>query len=110
MNGSAAKAEPTINGFEGHYKPVWASSFRTVKVKGRTVYFRTAEAAECAAWRLLYSLEQRVMKRDGEIIYAARSAIDGRTAAQQAKFDEANRMLFMGGGKTVEVERKETAA
>lgn len=73
MNQSAAKSVPTVNGYEGHYRPVWASSFRVVKSKGRTVYFDTAASAECAAWRYLYALEQRVMRRDGEMIFAARS-------------------------------------
>lgn len=91
MNQSAAVAIGTINGWEGHYRPVWAASFRTVKVKGRPAYFKTPEAAECAAWRQLYAVEQRVMKRDGEMIFAAKSAAD---------------RIFLGGGKTVEVERR----
>jgi hypothetical protein len=74
MNRSAAKAIGTVNGWEGQYRPVWAASFRTVKEKGRTVYFSSALAAEVAAWRFLYSIEQRVMKRDGETVIAAKSA------------------------------------
>lgn len=73
MNQSAAKAHPTGNMYEAHYRPVWAASFRTVKNKGRIAYFETALAAEVAAWRVLYSLEQRVMRRDGAIVFAARS-------------------------------------
>jgi len=92
MNGSAAEAVRTVNGWVGQFRPVWASSFRQVQINGRPAYFMTAEAAECAAWRILYRLEQRVMRREGEIIFAAKSA------AHQ---------LFR---KTVEVERKETAA
>lgn len=96
MNQSAAIAIGTINGWEGHYRPVWAAKFRTVQVKGRPAYFKTPEAAECAAWRVLYAVEQRVMKRDGEIIFAARSAAD---------------RLFRGGGKVIDdVESKGAAA
>lgn len=104
MNQSAARSTWTVNGYEGEYRPVWAASWRPVRMKGRPVYFTTALAAEVAAWRVLYAVEQRVMKRDGETIYAAKSAITGRSLAQQAKFDEASRKLFLGGGKTVDVE------
>lgn len=95
MNQSAAKAIDTVNGWEGQYRPVWAASFRTVKDKGRTVYFRSALAAEVAAWRVLYAVEQRVMKRDGETVIAARSAAD---------------RLFMGGGKVIEVAQRRARA
>lgn len=76
MNDSAAKAHPTGNMYEAHYKPVWAASWRAVKSRGRTVQFETALAAEVAAWRFLYSIERKVMRRDGEIVFAARSAAD----------------------------------
>jgi hypothetical protein len=95
MNQSAAQAIGTVHGYEGQYRPVWASSFRTVKEKGKTKYFRSALAAEVAAWRVLYSVEQRVMKRDGEMIFAAKSAAD---------------RIFRGGGRVVEVERKGASA
>ncbi|MGZ2449606.1 hypothetical protein ACVIRO_002360 [Rhizobium ruizarguesonis] len=91
MNISAAQAIGTINGWTGLYRPVWSARFRTVQVKGRPVYFKSPELAELAAWRVLYSVEQRVMKRDGEMIFAAKSAAD---------------KIFLGGGKTVEVERR----
>jgi hypothetical protein len=42
-------------------------------MRGQTIYFKTPEAAELAAWRTLYAIEQRVMKRDGEIVFAAKS-------------------------------------
>lgn len=73
MNLSAAKAVPTINGYSGLYRPVWAAKFHPVQINGRTAYFSNKESAELAAWRVLYAVEQRVMKRDGEIIFAARS-------------------------------------
>jgi hypothetical protein len=95
MNISAAKAVPTINGYAGQYRPVWAAKFRTVQVNGKPAYFKTPEQAECAAWRVLYAVEQRVMKRDGAIVYAAKSAAD---------------RLFLGGGKVIDVERKGAAA
>jgi hypothetical protein len=95
MNKSAAKAEPTVHGYVGHYKPVWAASFRTVKEHGRTKYFKSPILAELAAWRILYAVEQRVMKRDGEMIFAAKSAAD---------------RIFLGGGKTVEIERRSARA
>lgn len=91
MNQSAAVAIGTINGWVGTYRPVWAAKFCTVQVKGRPAYFKTPEAAEVAAWRELYAVEQRVMKRDGEMIFAAKSAAD---------------RIFLGGGKTVEIERR----
>ncbi|MFB9952053.1 hypothetical protein ACFFP0_24660 [Rhizobium puerariae] len=89
MNHSAARSNWTVNGYEGEYRPVWASSWRPVRLNGRPVYFTTALAAEVAAWRVLYAVEQRVMKRDGEIVFAAKSAAD---------------RLFRKG-KVVEVER-----
>lgn len=76
MNQSAARSKPTGNLFEGQYKPVWAATWRSVQQNGRVVSFTTAEAAECAAWRVLYSIEQRVMHRDGEIVISARAAAD----------------------------------
>ncbi|MQY48211.1 hypothetical protein GAO09_19440 [Rhizobiales bacterium RZME27] len=109
MNQSAVEAVGTINGYEAHYRPVWAASFRKVKNKGVTAYFTSALAAEVAAWRFLYSIERRVMNRDGEIIFAAKSAIDGMTPAKKAKFAAADRKLFLGGGKVVEVERRAEA-
>lgn len=110
MNQSAAKGVLTVNGWEGRYRPVWASSFRTVKVKGVTAYFQTELAAEVAAWRVLYAVEQRIMKRDGETVIAAKSARDGRSLAKEAKFAEATRKLLLGGGKVIEVERMGDAA
>jgi len=95
MNQSAAIAIGTINGWEGHYRPVWAARFRTVTVKGRTAYFKTPEAAELAAWRQLYAEEQPVMNRDGPTIFAAKAAAD---------------RIFRGGGKTVDVERRSAMA
>ncbi|MBB3521073.1 hypothetical protein [Rhizobium sp. BK456] len=94
MNQSAAIAIGTINGWEGHYRPVWSAKFRTVQVKGRPAYFKTPEAAECAAWRVLYSLEQRVMKRDGEVVFAAKS--------------QAERIFR--NGKVTEIERRGASA
>lgn len=76
MNQSAARSKQTGNLFEGQFKPVWASTWRTVQVNGKAVSFSTAEAAECAAWRVLYSIEQRVMHRDGEIVFAAKAAAE----------------------------------
>lgn len=76
MNDSAAKAHPTGNMYEAHYRPVWAASWRAVKSRGRIVQFETALAAEVAAWRFLYSIERKVMRRDGEIVFAARAAAD----------------------------------
>lgn len=84
MNRSGAKAIGTINGWEAQYRPVWAASYRTVKEKGRTVYFKSALAAEVAAWRFLYALEQRVMKRDGEAVMAAKSAAHALFAKSEA--------------------------
>lgn len=108
MNQSAAKGVLTTSGWEGQYRPVWAAAFRTVKNRGRPAYFTTEIAAECAAWRVLYSVEQRVMKRDGETIYAAKSAIDGLTPAKRAKFEAAERKLFRNG-RVIEVVNRERA-
>ena len=109
MNQSAARSNWTVNGYEGEYRPVWAASWRRVRMNGKPVYFKTALAAEVAAWRILYAVEQRVMKRGGETVIAARSAIDGRNLAKEAKFAEATRLLCLGGGKTVEVVRGDAA-
>ena len=95
MNQSAARAVWTVNGWEGQYRPVWASSWRPVRLNGRRVYFTSALAAEVAAWRVLYAVEQRVMKRDGPVVMAARSAAE---------------KLFRGGGKTVDIERVRAGA
>lgn len=76
MNKSAARSIPTGNLFEGQFRPVWAATWRTVTKNGRVVSFTTAEAAELAAWRILYSIEQRVMHRDGEIVFAAKAAAE----------------------------------
>lgn len=85
MNQSAARSKPSGNLFEGQYRPVWAATWRTVQVRGRTVYFDTAASAECAAWRKLYETEQRVMHRDGEIVISARAAADRLFARQEER-------------------------
>lgn len=95
MNASAAQAIGTINGWTGMYRPVWAAKFRTVQINGRPAYFKTPEAAELAAYRVLYAVEQRVMNRDGEMIFAAKSAAD---------------RIFSGGGKVIEVEIRRAGA
>ncbi len=48
-NKSAAKAVPTGNEYEAHYRPVWAASFRIVKNRGQIAKFSTELAARSAA-------------------------------------------------------------
>ena len=76
MNQSAATAIGTVNGWVGQFRPVWSSEFRPVRIKGSTVYFKTAIEAEVVAWRTLYSVEQRVMLRSGSRIEASRCKAD----------------------------------
>ncbi len=77
MNQSGAKHEWTCHGYKALYRPVWASTWRAVESKGHPIYFTTPLAAEVVAWRKLYETEQRVMRRDGEIVFAARAAAEG---------------------------------
>lgn len=102
MNESAAKAVPTGNEYEAHYRPVWAASYRTVKERGRIAKFTTALAAEVAAWRVLYSVEQRVMRRDGALVFAARSAADAAFPGLQPT------VKAKGSNKRTVVERKDS--
>ncbi|KAA3504615.1 hypothetical protein DXM27_05225 [Rhizobium rhizogenes] len=99
MNESAAKAVPTGNEYEAHYRPVWAASFRVVKTSGRVAKFSTELAAEVAAWRVLYSVEQRVMRRDGALVFAAKATAD-------AHFNLAPSVKDKGSNKRTIVERK----
>lgn len=103
MNESAAKAVSTGNEYEAHYRPVWAASFRIVKERGRVARFTTALAAEVAAWRVLYSVEQRVMRRDGALVFAARSSAD-------ALFNLQPTVKAKGSQKRTLVERKTSKA
>ncbi|MEJ8308581.1 hypothetical protein [Agrobacterium larrymoorei] len=99
MNESAAKAVPCGHEYEAHYKPVWAAAYRKVKNRGGIAKFATELAAEVAAWRVLYSVEQRVMRRDGELVFAAKASAD-------AHFNLSPFVKAKGSNKQVPVERK----
>lgn len=115
MNESAAKAVPTGNEYEAHYRPVWAASFRIVKNRGQIAKFSTELAAEVAAWRVLYSVEQRVMRRDGALVFAARSAADAAFPGLQptVKAKGSNKLTIVEKarrkGKEISVEGREMA-
>lgn len=102
MNGSAVATVDTVNGWEGHFRPVWASTFRKVQLDGKTAYFRTALAAEVAAWRILYAIEQPVMIRDGDILCASDADATFPTLKPFIK--------QRGKSRKVEVERKAVRA
>ncbi len=109
-NKSAAKAVPTGNEYEAHYRPVWAASFRIVRNRGQIAKFSTELAAEVAAWRVLYSVEQRVMRRDGAMVFAAKSAADAHfNLAPTVKAKGSNKRTIVEKvgrkGKEISVER-----
>ncbi|KQQ46503.1 hypothetical protein ASF69_04555 [Rhizobium sp. Leaf311] len=103
MNESAVKAVPSGNEYEAHYRPVWAASYRTVKNRGAIAKFATELAAEVAAWRVLYSVEQRVMRRDGALVFAAKSLADSH-------FNLPRSVKAKGREKRNEVERRRIPA
>lgn len=103
MNESAAKAVSSGHEYEAHYKPVWAASYRKVKNRGSVAKFATELAAEVAAWRVLYAVEQRVMRRDGALVFAAKSLAD-------SKFNLQPFVKAKGREKRTEVERRRITA
>lgn len=114
MNESAAKAVPKGNEYEAHYRPVWAASFRIVKNRGQIAKFSTELAAEVAAWRVLYSVEQRVMRRDGALVFAAKASADAHfNLAPTVKAKGSNKRTIVerkpSKGKEISVERREMA-
>lgn len=78
MNHSDARGVWTSKGYIGEFRLCWKSRYQPVLKtddKGRKLgpqYFKTEEAAECAAWRQKNELEQPVMVRSGEIIPSSR--------------------------------------
>lgn len=76
MNKSEVQVVRNGNLYEAQYKPVWAASFRKVEVRGRVAAFDNKADAEVAAWRVLNAIEQSVMRRDGEMVFAAKSNAD----------------------------------
>lgn len=100
MNRAAAFAEETMTGFIGRFRLDWRTEAFPVREKrdGPIVYFATAAEAECAAWRIKDKIERPHMLRHG--------AKAGRARCQaEALFGK----VFVGKGKTVEVERRKTA-
>ena len=73
MNLSDAKSELKAGGWIGQFRPVWSSSYMTVGKPDQPEYFKTAEQAECAAWRALRNVEQPVMLRAGDRLQAQRN-------------------------------------
>ncbi len=82
MNISDARGLWTRHGYIGEYRLCWKSRYEPVlriDDKGRKLgplYFKTEEAAECAAWRAKNELEQPIMVRSGEIIPAAKIEVE----------------------------------
>lgn len=74
MNESDARGVWTVHGYIGEFRLVWRSGYQPVlktDERGRKTgpeYFKTQDAAECAAWRAKSELEQPVMVRDGAIL------------------------------------------
>jgi hypothetical protein len=101
MNESAATAVGTIRGWKGMFRPVWASQYREVQEGGQTVYYGTASEAECAAWRVLHTIEQSTMLRDGEKLQAISSA--------DAAFNLKPFVKQRGSERRTVVERRATA-
>lgn len=76
MNEGKAYAELTINGYVGKFKLAWRTAAYTVQRNGRPVYFKTANAAECAAWRAKHQIEQTTMYRDGVTLSDMRNEVN----------------------------------
>jgi hypothetical protein len=80
LNISDARGVWTVHGYIGEYRLCWRSDYQPVLLtdrKGRKLgpeYFKTKDAAECAAWRTKHELEQPVMVRDGVKIEARSKA------------------------------------
>lgn len=80
MNISDARGVWTVHGYIGEFRLCWRADYQPVlktDEKGRKTgpeYFKTKDAAECAAWRTKNELEQPAMVRDGAILEAKSKA------------------------------------
>ncbi len=74
MNEAKAYAELTTAGYVGKFKLAWRTAAYTVNKNGKPAYFKSATAAECAAWRAKHQIEQTTMYRDGVTLSDSRNS------------------------------------
>lgn len=92
MNESAVGVRSCIGGFHAMFKLVWKADFQTVMERGKPAVFPTEDAAKCAAYRVMRTIEEPVMFAQRE------ERVKGARAAAEAVFGGKKRRKRRGRG------------